>query len=102
MMNKATKLIAAAIVGGSVLLTAGCGRPSTDDIQKAIAKASNVAGIPTSLTSEQYKCIATAIHDSKLSDDALKALVDGKSTFKASDGDDAAMEALGEKISACR
>lgn len=97
-MNKPTKMIASALVGGSVLLTAACGssdRPSVSDIQNALQK--HESSIPASAT----KCIATVIHDSKISDGTLKKMVSGDVKFQdesafPKDDQTAAKAALGQ------
>lgn len=104
MMKKPTQFLATAVIGVSVLLTSACGgasRPSVQQIENAIVKSTNVANIPTGLDKSVYTCIATAIHDSKLSDSALNALVDAKATFNGGKADDAAMTDVSTKIMAC-
>lgn len=104
-MNKPTKLLASALVSGSVLLTAACGssgsgRPSVGDIQKALTSSGSF-NLPSGTPSTALTCIAKAIHDSKLSDDALKALVNRDKNFKPSTADQAAEAGMLSSIEAC-
>jgi hypothetical protein len=66
----------------------GGGRPSTDDIAKALKDKGNPNGIAlaSAASDAAIDCIAKALHDSDLSDDALQALIDGKG-FGASSKD---------------
>ena len=71
----------------------GGGRPSEDDIAKALKDKDNPAGRgvrrdPAGRATTIIDCIAKALHDSDLSDDALQAIVDGDEDFKGSKGDD--------------
>jgi hypothetical protein len=76
-----------------VVLTAcgGGGRPSTDDLAKALKDKDNAAGKEfgaSGFDDKTIDCIAKAFHDSDLSDDALQAIVDGDEDFKASKDDE--------------
>jgi hypothetical protein len=69
----------------------GGGRPSTDDIAKALKDKDNAAGAAfgaSGVDDKTIDCIAEAFHDSDLSDDALQAIVDGDEDFRG-DKDDA-------------
>lgn len=99
-MNKPTQILAGAFVAGSVLLTAGCGssgRPSVGGLTDGLAKV-----IPT-ITKGQAECIAKVFRDSKLSDDALKKIAEGKvdSKMQFSAADDAAGKEAVAKMAAC-
>jgi hypothetical protein len=68
----------------------GGGRPSTDDIAKALKDKDNAAGEAfggAGLSDDVIDCIAKAFHDSDLSDDALQAIVDGDEDFDGSKED---------------
>ncbi|QIG43147.1 hypothetical protein G5V58_10585 [Nocardioides anomalus] len=80
-----TLLFALSACGGG-----GGGRPSQDDIAKALKDSDNPAGsvFQSGGTSDDViDCIAKALHDSDLSDDALQALVDGDKDFDGSKKD---------------
>ena len=75
-----------------VVLTAcgGGGRPSSDDIAKALKDKGNPAGAAfgsSGASDDAIDCIAKALHDSDLSDDALQAIVDGDEDAGAKKGD---------------
>ena len=89
-----------------VVLTAcggGGGRPSTDDIAKALTDKGNPIGasLGGAASKAAIDCIAKVLHDSKLSDDALQALVDGKANYDGSKDDSAAMAGLTDDMSKC-
>jgi len=68
----------------------GGGRPSEDDIAKALKDADNPAGEAfggSEVGDEVIDCFAKALHHSDLSDEVLQALVDGDEDFEAK-GDD--------------
>lgn len=75
----------------------GDGRPSTDDIAKALKDHDNVVATQfteafSDVDDDVLDCIAKELHDSKISDDALQAIVDGDDDFKGSDKDSAAIQ----------
>lgn len=82
----------------------GGGRPSQDDIAKALKDKGNPAGAAfqtTAASDDMIDCIAKVLHDSDLSDDALQALVDGDSDY-AGDKDDAeAISGLADDMIKC-
>jgi hypothetical protein len=88
-----------------VVLTAcgGGGRPSTDDIAKALKDTGNPNGvaIASAASDEQIDCLAKVLHDSDLSDDALQALVDGDSGFEANKDDAEAVSKLTDDFTKC-
>ncbi len=86
-----TMLVVLAACGGG-------GRPSTDQIADAMKDKDNpLSATASGATDEQIDCIAEALHDSDLSDEALQALVDGDEDYKAdSDDEKAAEEAFGD------
>jgi hypothetical protein len=78
----------------------GGGRPSTDDIAKALKDKDNAAGQAfgsTGASDEAIDCIAKALHDSDLSDDALQSIVDGDEDYEGDEDDQKAVEdAIGD------
>lgn len=82
----------------------GGGRPSADEIAAALSDPDNPAGaaFATGGTSEEViDCIAEAIHDSDLSDEAVQAIVDGDEDYAGSGEDDDAITGLSDDITAC-
>ena len=68
----------------------GGGRPSSDDIAKALKDQDNAAGEAfgaSGVDEDTIDCIAEAFHDSDLSDEALQAIVDGDEDFTGSKDD---------------
>jgi len=89
-----------------VVLTAcggGGGRPSTDDIAKALKDKGNPNGvaIASAASDDAIDCIAKVLHDSDLSDDALNALVDGDSDFEGNKDDAEAISGLTDDFAKC-
>ena len=90
-----------------VVLTAcggGGGRPSADDIAKALKDKSNPAGAAfgsSGAASDAIDCIAKVLHDSDLSDEALQALVDGKANYSANKDDAAAISKMTPEFAKC-
>jgi hypothetical protein len=69
----------------------GGGRPSTDDLAKALKDKDNPAGKAfgaVNFDDDTIDCIAKAFHDSDLSDDVLQAIVDGDEDYKGSKDDE--------------
>jgi len=80
----------------------GGGRPSQDDIAKALKDSDNPASaMATAASDEQIDCIAKALHDSDLSDDALQAIVDGDEDYKGGKEDDKALEGMATDVAKC-
>jgi hypothetical protein len=81
----------------------GGGRPSTDDIAKALKDKGNPNGvaIASAASDQAIDCIAKVLHDSDLSDDALQALVDGDSGFEGNKDDAAAIGKLTDDFAKC-
>ena len=82
----------------------GGGRPSEDDIAKALKDKDNAAGaaFQTVGTSDEIiDCVAKALHDSKLSDDALQAIVDGDGDYGADKEDSEAISGLTDDLIKC-
>ncbi|WP_183407954.1 hypothetical protein [Nocardioides marmoriginsengisoli] len=91
----------------ALLLTSACGggdRPSVDEVSKSLTdgKAGGLMSLPSSvMTDELADCMAKAIVDSKVSDDAVRALVDGDKDYKGDKDDTEALSGLGTKIAEC-
>jgi hypothetical protein len=82
----------------------GGGRPSTDDIAKALKDKDNPAGAAfgsSDAAAAAIDCIAKVLHDSDLSDDALQALVDGDEGFEGNKDDQAAIAKLTPEFAKC-
>ncbi len=108
MINKPGHKLAAAFAGSALLLTAACGgggggRPSTADLQKALSKGTDsvFGSAMSSVPKDAMNCIAKALHDSKLSDSALRAIVDNKKDYKGSKADTTALEGLQSDVMKC-
>lgn len=109
-MTNSLRKIAAAIAVPAALtfaLTAcggeaGHGRPSADDLVKALTtgKAAKSVGL-SDADPKVIKCIAQKFEDSKLSDDALRAIVNGDEDFKGKGGDKAALSDIESQMSDC-
>jgi|tagenome__1003787_1003787.scaffolds.fasta_scaffold20583634_2 hypothetical protein len=78
-------------------------RPSTDDISKALKDKSNPnsVAIASQAPEESLDCIAKVLHDSSLSDGALKALVDGKANFEGDKDDTQAITDIADDLGKC-
>ena len=89
----------------AVLTACGGGggdRPSTDDIAKALKDDSNSASaLAEGASDDAIDCVAKALHDSDLSDEALQALVDGDDNFEGSKDDQKAVEDIIDDIGKC-
>jgi hypothetical protein len=81
----------------------GGGRPSEDDIAKALKDNGNPAGAAfgTGASDEALDCIAKVLHDSDLSDDALQALVDGDADYDGNKDDTAAITDVVDDMGKC-
>jgi hypothetical protein len=79
----------------------GGGRPSTDEIADALRGEDNPFGALASDNDEAIDCIAEALHDSDLSDEALQAIVDNDEDAEAEDGDEEALTDLQGEITDC-
>lgn len=96
------------LVAGSVLLlAAGCGsdRPSVDDMARSFenGKAGAAFGIPAGLLRDaQYQCIAKAIVDSELSDDAVRALEQAEKDYAFTPSETEEIKVVGTAIQACK
>ena len=103
MITKSGKRFGAALAGIALLLTAACGggsRPSTADLQKALyGGPDSVFGSSMAKVSKQgVDCMAKALHDSKLSDAALQAIIDKNKDYKT---DEAALAGAQAALMKC-
>jgi hypothetical protein len=73
------KLVAvAALAAVSLTACGGGGRPSQDEISKAMKEQISKMSGGAALTDDQLDCFAKALEESDLSDDTLNKMVDGK------------------------
>jgi hypothetical protein len=82
----------------------GGGRPSEDDIAKALKDNGNPAGAAFGsggAADDAIDCIAKVLHDSDLSDDALQSLVDGDEDFETSKDDQEAIAKMTPEFAKC-
>lgn len=101
MKTRAPQLIASAFLV-LTLATAcgGDGRPSVDELSDALQSDDNVLG--TGLEKDQADCVAEAFHDSDVSDDTLRALVDGDEDYEGDESDrDAFNDISTESVAEC-
>lgn len=97
----------AALACAMLLATSACGgggRPSTDDVAKALLKGgedSVLGSVSARLDQKTADCIAQALVESKISDNGLRALVDGDKDFKGSKQDEAALTAAAGEMTTC-
>ena len=76
--------------------------PPTDEIAKALKDNDNAtSGLAAGASDEAIDCIAKALHDSDLSDDALQALVDGDEDYKGDKDDSEAMVDVASDFQKC-
>ena len=74
----------------------------TDEIADALKDTDNPASaFGTGASDEAIECIAEALHDSDLSDEALQALVDGDEDFEANKDDEEAVNDIVDDIGKC-
>jgi hypothetical protein len=89
------KLVALFTLLAVLTACGGGGRPSTEDIAKALKDKDNAAGQAfgaSGVDDKTIDCIAKAFHDSDLSDDALQAIVDGDDDFKGDKDDEKVLD----------
>jgi len=103
-LARRTAALVAVPAAALVLLTAcgsgqeaGSGRPSVADITKSLTSgplSSQLSdmGVPSSVPSTFYSCMAQELESSKLSDSALRAFVNADTNYKASSADQSAMD----------
>ena len=95
------KTLSAAFVVAALTLTSACGggggdRPSADDVASQLKKSANGA-----ITDKQADCAAKAIVDSKLSDEAVKAVAENDTKYKPTDQDTKAQGEVSKEIGKC-
>ncbi|MCW2785625.1 MAG: hypothetical protein JWP74_2142 [Marmoricola sp.] len=105
------RTLGAAILAAVLLTTSACGggggggsRPSADEVSKSLqsGKANALLGGSSSqITDTIADCLAKAIVGSKLSDGAVKALVDGDKNYKANSADTAALTSVSAGLTSC-
>jgi hypothetical protein len=89
------KIVALCTLLAVLTACGGGGRPSTDDIAKALKDSDNPAGETfggAGLSDDVIDCIAKAFHDSDLSDDTLQAIVDGDEDYEGNKDDKKILE----------
>jgi hypothetical protein len=98
----------AALVMGVLLVTSACGgggnRPSVSDVSQVLRKGGDgslLGAAGASLNKKAADCIAGALVHSKLSDKALRAIVDGDTGYKGSSSDQAAVSGVTTKMTKC-
>lgn len=103
-----TRILALGLLSTSMTLAlaacgGGSGRPSADDISGSLqhGKAADTIGASGKLTSAVADCMGKVLHDSKLSDKTLNALVDGDDDYKGSKDDTSELSALTPKMGEC-
>ena len=82
----------------------GGGRPSEDEIADALKDKDNPAGqafTAGGASDDIIDCIAKALHDSDLSDDALQAIVDGDEDYEGSGEDEDAITGMSDDLAKC-
>lgn len=100
-------LVAAACAAATVSSCGGSSgddRPTAKEISSSLheGKAAEAMGVDGgSLPAKVVDCMAAALHDSDLSDEALQALVDGDTRFEGSAADNEALQGVTSDISAC-
>ncbi len=69
----------------------GGGRPSQDEIADAMKENAEFSSLTEGAGDEVIDCLAKALHDSDLSDDALQAIVDGDEDYDEENEDTEAL-----------
>lgn len=102
-MTVTKTLIAAAALTLSLAACGGDGgRPSQAEIKDALTSEDSVSGVDMSdMDDAVADCMAEAFHDSDLSDEALRALVDGDEDYEGSEEDTEAMTDLSDEFMEC-
>lgn len=98
----------AALAAGALLFATACGggddgRPSSDEISQALQKGTSAEdlGLAQDLPDDAADCIADVLVDSKLSDRALRSIVDQDEDYKLSEKDEAALTPMVERLTTC-
>jgi hypothetical protein len=79
----------------------GGGRPSEDEIADALKDNDTFGQLTNGASDDVIDCIAKALHDSDLSDDALQALVDGDEDFEGDKDDTKAITDIQDDLAKC-
>lgn len=103
-MNKLAATMAALVL----LLTSACGgggRPSEGEVKEAFQSGMDQLGAMADsagkMTDKAAACMAKALHGSKLSDEALRAMVDKDKEFKPSKEDEKALSEAAPQFVKC-
>lgn len=108
-MRKSAGAKVAAVCCALLVAVTACGgasRPSTDEIAKAIKSGESVMGslpssLPDDVMDDVVNCIATALYESEVSNEALVAFIEGDKEFEGSEGDQEAIDSVTSKLSEC-
>jgi hypothetical protein len=79
----------------------GGGRPSEGDIADAMKENAEFSQLTDGASDEVVDCIAKALHDSDLSDDALQAIVDGDEDYDEDEDDTKALADASADFAKC-
>ena len=97
------KTLTATFVVAALALSAcgggGGGRPSTDEVSKALTSKNSVFG--STIPKKSADCVAKALVDSKLSDKTVRAIADGNKDYKGTDADKKALSGLTTEFGKC-
>ncbi|MFL6158160.1 MAG: hypothetical protein ACJ72D_18870 [Marmoricola sp.] len=99
--------ISAAVALGVLLATSACGggssRPTQDELSKALQKGgtSVLGDSGTKVSRKSADCVAKVLEDSRISDRALRAIVEGRKTYSPSRADQSAAIGVASKIVKC-
>ena len=94
--------VATAVLALALSACGGGGRPSTEDIAKALKDGdTDISATAEGLDDDTADCVAKAFHDSDLSDDALQALVDGDDDYEGDEDDAKAAEGMSDELQKC-
>lgn len=74
----------------------GAGRPSADDLSKALSNKNSVIG--TALTKPQADCASKILVDSKVADKTLKALAENDKDYEGSKSEGKALTTAFSKV----
>ena len=98
----------AALAVSVLLATSACGgggsRPSQDELSQALQKGGDgsiLGNGDTKVSKKAADCVAKVLEDSRISDRALKAIVDGTKSFSPSKADQTAAVGVANKIVKC-
>jgi hypothetical protein len=101
---------AGALAAAILLLTSACGggggggRPSTDQIASALQKSGDnslLGSTGSQLSDDQANCLAKVLHDSGVSDAALRALIKNDNSYKPSAADERAARSMVPQFAKC-